>query len=53
MEELSALHPIKTLMEMYELAIGDEPYSFLYVNMSAREKEDMFHIRFEEKLMLE
>jgi len=53
MEELSALHPVKTLMEMYDLAISDEPYSFLYVNMSAREKADMFHIRFEEKLVLE
>jgi hypothetical protein len=52
-EELSALHPIKVLREMYEMAISDEDYSFWYVRMSAQKKEDMFWIRFEEKMVLE
>ena len=53
LHELSALYPIKTLLEMYELAVNDQDYSFWYVNMSARKKEDMFYIRFEEKMVLE
>jgi hypothetical protein len=52
MEELSALYPVKVLHEMYELAT-EEPHSFWYVNLVARSKEDMFFVRFEEKLALE
>ena len=33
MEELSALYPVRTLHEMYEVAIA-EPHSFWYVNLS-------------------
>jgi hypothetical protein len=53
LEELSALYPVNVLREMYEMAVGDQPYSFWYVNMSAREKADMFWIRFEEKMVLD
>jgi len=49
LHELSAIYPVQTLLEMYDMAVNDEDYSFWYVNMSARKKEDMFHIRFEEK----
>ena len=53
LHELSALYPVSTLLEMYEMAVNDQDFSFLYINMSARKKEDMFYIRFEEKLVLE
>jgi hypothetical protein len=53
LHELSALYPVATLLEMYEMAVNDQDFSFLYINMSARKKEDMFYIRFEEKLVLE
>ena len=53
LHELSAIYPIKILLEMYELAVNDQDFSFWYVNMSARKKEDMFYIRFEEKMVLE
>jgi len=49
--ELSALYPIPVLREFYEIAINDQDFSWLYVNMSARKKEDMFFIRFEERLL--
>ena len=52
MEELSAIHPVKTLHQMYEEAIG-EPHSFLYVNLVAKEKDDMFFVRFEHQLIVE
>ena len=52
MEELSALYPVKVLQEMYEMATG-EPHSFWYINMVAKSKEDMFFVRFEEKMLVE
>ena len=52
MEELSAIYPVKTLHDMYEAAIG-EPHSFWYVNLVAKEKQDMFFVRFEHKLLVE
>ncbi len=53
MEELSAVYPIPVLHQMYEAAISDEDHSFWYINMVAKKKEDMFHIRFEHKMQLE
>ena len=52
MEELSAIYPVKTLHQMYEAAIG-EGHSFWYVNLVSKEKDDMFFVRFEEKLLVE
>ena len=52
MEELSAIYPVKSLNEMYEEAI-QEPHSFLYVNLVAKHKDDMFLVRFEQKMVLE
>ena len=40
-EELSAVYPPKTLEKLYQAAT-DERHSFLYVNMLADRKEDMF-----------
>jgi hypothetical protein len=52
LHELSAIHPVKTLLAMYNEAVDDQPYSFWYVNMTEAVR-DMFYIRFEEKLVLE
>jgi hypothetical protein len=53
MEELSAVYPIDVLHNMYETALQDEDHSFWYINMVAKQKADMFHIRFEHKMILE
>ena len=53
MEELSAIYPVKVLHEMYEEATGAEPHSFMYVNLVAKQKEDMFHVRFEYKMVID
>ena len=45
MEELSAVYPIAILYEMYETAISDEDHTFWYINLVAKKKEDMFHVR--------
>ena len=52
MEELSAVYPIPILYEMYETAISDEDHSWWYINLVAK-KEDMFHVRFEHKMVLD
>ena len=51
-EEVSAVADKKTLMELYNLATS-EPYSFLYVKLTAKSKKDMFYIRFDKKLVIE
>ena len=47
-EELSAVYT-KQLLEMYEVATA-EPYSFWYINLTAKTKENMFWLRFEKKM---
>ena len=47
-EEVSAIYPKKTILEIYNMAT-EEPYSFLYVNLRAKKKSDAFYIRFEQK----
>ena len=49
-EELSAVYDKKTLMEMYQLATA-EPYSFRYINLAAKRREDMFWLRFEQRMI--
>ena len=51
LEEISAVYPIKTLEEMYQMAT-EEPFSFWYILFTARKKEDMFFLRFEKKMVL-
>ena len=51
-DELSALYPKQILYEMYEQAIEEE-HSFWYVNMVAKSKQDMFHMRFEYKMVID
>jgi Cdc6-like AAA superfamily ATPase len=50
-EELSALYDKKTLMELYNIAT-EEPHSFLYINLVAKDKKDLFHMNFDRKLVV-
>ena len=49
-EEISAVYDKKTLMQMYRLST-DEPYSFWYILLTAKRREDMFFQRFENRLI--
>ena len=49
-EELSAAYRKDQLMEMYELATW-QPYSFWYIYLAAKRREDMFYLRFEKRLI--
>jgi hypothetical protein len=51
LDELSAIAPKKVLMQMYNIAT-EEPYSFWYVNLMAKSRNDMFFIRFEKQMKL-
>ena len=50
-EELSALAPKKTLLQMYNMAT-EEPNSFWYINLRAKNVNIMFHVRFEKQMTL-
>ena len=49
LEELSAIQPIPVLHQMYEQAVSDEPFSFWFIDLVAKSKERMFHVRFEHR----
>ena len=49
-EELSAIYDKKTLLQLYKVAT-DRPYGFLYVNLTARDKTDMFYLSLDKKLV--
>ena len=51
-EELSALCSKQDLMEMYKEATA-EPYSFWYINLYAKNINDMFYIRFDHRFKLD
>ena len=51
-DEVSAVADNKTLMELYNLATS-EPFSFLYVKLTAKSKKDMFYMNFSKKLIIE
>ena len=46
---MTAIYPYETLLALYNEAVNDQPYSFLFINMKAP-KERMFSIRFDEIL---
>ena len=50
-DEVSAVYDKKTLLAMYKAAT-EEPFSFLYVKLTAKNKEDMFFKRFTHKLVI-
>jgi len=52
LEELSALADKKTLMSIYNAAV-EQPYSFLYIKMNAKSKQEMFFINFSKRIEIE
>ena len=46
-EENSAVLDKENLLQMYHTAVGDAPYSFMYVNMNSKDINTMYYIRFE------
>ena len=52
LQELTAIYPYEVLQQMYEEAVNDQPYSFLFINLKAP-KEQMFSVRFDEILQVE
>jgi len=50
LEEVSNFYPKKVLLEMYQLATA-EPYSFWYINLAASRIEDVFWLRFEQRMI--
>eukprot|EP00746_Dinoflagellata_sp_MGD_P156744 gnl/MRDRNA2_/MRDRNA2_85952_c1_seq1.p1 gnl/MRDRNA2_/MRDRNA2_85952_c1~~gnl/MRDRNA2_/MRDRNA2_85952_c1_seq1.p1 ORF type:complete len:254 (-),score=-1.42 gnl/MRDRNA2_/MRDRNA2_85952_c1_seq1:35-796(-) len=52
LEEISALIDKKSLMEIYSIATN-EPYSFLYVKLNEKQRNDMFLIRFDKKITID
>ena len=47
LQELTAIYPYEVLLQLYEEAVNDQPYSFFFINMMTP-KEKMFSIRFDE-----
>ena len=43
----------KEMMNIYKQAVEDKQYSFLYINLKAKNMNEMFHIRFEQYIILE
>jgi len=51
-EELSAITDKKTLVDIYNAATA-QPFSFLYVNLVAHDKNKMFYVKFEKQIEIE
>ena len=49
LDEVSALADKSVILQMYKMAT-DEPYSFLYVRLNAKDKNNMFYINFQKRL---
>ena len=47
-EELSGVYDKNTILELYKHATA-EPYSFLFLRLDAKTREDMFWLRFEKR----
>ncbi len=50
-EEVSAVYDKKTLLALYNAAT-EEPFSFPYVKLTSKSKEDMFYKKFDHKLVI-
>ncbi len=48
-EEVSAVYDRETFREIYRTATN-EPYAFLYINLTAKDVRDMFYINFTTRL---
>ena len=49
LDEVSAIAPKDVILDMYNLAV-DEPYSFLTVKLTSKDKDKIFMIRFDKQL---
>jgi hypothetical protein len=49
-EEVSAVYDKKTLMKLYRLAT-DPAYGFLWIRLTAKDKNDMFFYKLESRLI--
>ena len=52
LDELSALYDKKTLLDVYNQATS-QPYSFLYVKLTAPKKEDLFYQNLIKQIIVE
>ena len=52
-EELSAVYPKQVLYDMYQAAINDQPYSFWFIDLTAKQRDNMFFIRFAKRMLVE
>ena len=52
LDELSALYDKKVLLDLYNTATS-EPYSFLYIKLTAPKKEDMFYQNLNKQLIVQ
>ena len=52
-EELAAMYDKDTVRAIYDLAVNDQPYSFLTVKLDAADKKDMFWLRWESRIIPE
>ena len=50
-DEVSAVYDEKTLLQLYNAAT-EEPFSFLYMKLTSKGKEDMFYKKFDHKLVI-
>ena len=39
LQELTAIYPYEVLLQLYEEAVNDQPYSFLFINMKKQRKK--------------
>jgi hypothetical protein len=51
-EEMSGVYDAKTVLELYRRAT-EEPYSFLFIRLDAKTRQEVFYLRFEARLIPE
>ena len=51
-DEVSAITDKKTWLQLYNIATA-EPYSFLFIKLTAKRVDEMFYMRYDKQLMLE
>ena len=51
-DEVSAVLDKKTLLELYNIATA-EPYSCLYVKLTAKDRKEMFYQTFTKRFMIQ
>ena len=50
LDENSAIYDKKTLLKMYHMCV-DQPFGFIYINLSSQDRGEMFWFKFEAKLI--